>query len=267
MRYVIRGRAADRGARGTAEPTTCDERPKPMSSKFVALAAVALIGVGSVASARADVLFDNITQFQPNVAGGIAGYDPLLNGTSSNSGGGPIAVSFSTGSQGLDLSSVTFALTGVSTSLGSLSVDLMTDSTSTPNSPSSTGVNIGTILDSQLSGTVSLITVKPSTAVILASNQRYWIELSSASAANPTSAEWGYDKAGSGGVGVSGQYGWSNYGGAPASGLDFKFWCRSVPGDRRARAVRFDRPGNGVGRVNGRPTQEPRSPGLTSGLG
>ena len=32
-----------------------------MSSKFVALAAVALIGVGSVASARADVLFDSVT--------------------------------------------------------------------------------------------------------------------------------------------------------------------------------------------------------------
>lgn len=186
-----------------------------MSSKFVALAAVALIGVGSVASARADVLFDN-------TGNAAVGSDAIAN---YSTGAGPIAESFTTSSSAVYLpyTAFTFDLAATSPSDGfSVAVALFTSAGSGPGKTSLGAIHpdvqlasLGTIADSSLSTTPSLVSVSASQALLLSANTTYWVELSSASG----SADWEYDAAASGGLGTTGEYSWNNYGGISRAGL------------------------------------------------
>ncbi len=180
-----------------------------MRCNVIAWAAVALIGAAPFATARADVLFDNTGH-----AG--VGSDAIVN---YSTGAGPIAESFTTGNSAVYLpyTSFTFDLAATTPDDGSsISVTLFTSAGSGGGKTSLGGihpdvqvVSLGTISDSALSTTPSLVSVTASQAVVLSANTTYWVELSSTS----SSAKWEYDAAASGGVGISGEYSWNNYGG------------------------------------------------------
>jgi len=180
-----------------------------MRCKFIAWAAVALIGAAPFAGAQADVLYDNLGQ--PNA--GVAGSDLLA--TAADGGGGPVAVSFSTGSQGVVLSAVSLLLEGTYDTAGSISAELFSDnptgSSSSAPAPGSELASIGTIADSSLPSSFGTVTIDPATEIILAANTRYWVELLS-SGSTPTTAIWA-TSATALGVGVVGEYDWNNYAG------------------------------------------------------
>lgn len=169
-----------------------------MRAKFVALAVVALMGVGSFASARADVLFDNTTQTPIS-------YDPIV---SYPSGAGPTAASFSVGAQGLDLGSLTAVLQGAGPGVdpGTIDVQLFTGSSA----PGGVGVSIGTIDAGSLAAGYDSVSVALTASVALSSNQRYWIELSSSGLSPSGLTGWAYD-GNNAGTGVAGEYTWNNY--------------------------------------------------------
>jgi hypothetical protein len=87
---------------------------------------------------------------------------------------GPLFDSFSTGANSGALSDSEFLLSGDPTSSGSISVDLFADNAT---SVGSLIANLGTINDSQLSGSPSLITLNLASNPQLAANTRYWIGL------------------------------------------------------------------------------------------
>jgi hypothetical protein len=182
-----------------------------MRCKFIAWAAVALIGVASVSAARADVLFDNLSYFSTS---GTYSSDPIKSAT--NGGGGPDALSFSTGAQGVALSSVELALQG-SSDAGGINVSLWSNnptgsSTSTP-APKTQISLLGTILDSALPTSFNVVSLNLSTLIALDPNTRYWIELSDANLnSTVTSALWAYQVPAAG-TGVTGEYDWNNYSG------------------------------------------------------
>ncbi len=167
-----------------------------MRCKFIAWAAVALIGAAPFAGARADVLFDSITGNTPT------GSDPVLAVTSGGSAG-PLGNSFSTGAQGVYLPAVTLTLElNASTpgDLGSIQISLWSDGGGT-NGPSTELAAFNSIEDSQLSSSAySLISVSSSQDIALAANTRYWIELTSTDSS--ASLAYGADS----GIGVSSEY-------------------------------------------------------------
>jgi hypothetical protein len=187
-----------------------------MRCNVIAWAAVALIGAAPFATAQADVLFDNITGIS------AIGSDPIA---TYPTGGGPIAESFTTGASAVYLPYTSFTFDLAATTPGdgfSVAVALFTSAGSGPGKTSLGAIHpdvqvasLGTINDSALSTTPSLVSVSASQALILAANTTYWVELSSTS----SSAEWEYDAAASGGVGISGEYSWNNYGGISRAGL------------------------------------------------
>ncbi len=177
-----------------------------MRCKFIAWAAVALIGAAPFAGARADVLFDNTGQPVSNAFCGdgptFCGGDAIVSG-----GAGPIAASFSTGSQSVSLSELTISvlLDAVSpTDGGLITATLWTDGGGS--GPLSDVASLGTIADSSLTSGFGLVSLSPSGNYTLASNQRYWVELSSVN----SSALWGYDGADAG-AGVPNEYTWNQY--------------------------------------------------------
>ena len=112
---------------------------------------------------------------------------------------GPLYNSFSTSATAGILSRVSFLLEGNNSSTGYVSVDLFADSgNATVGALIST---LGTIGDSSLSGTLSLVTLTQSDNSDLAPNTRYWIGL----IGNNTSALWSYTLDYSG-TGVNGEY-------------------------------------------------------------
>ena len=111
---------------------------------------------------------------------------------------GPLFDSFSTGANSGALSDSEFLLSGDPTSSGSISVDLFADNAT---SVGSLIANLGTINDSQLSGSPSLITLNLASNPQLAANTRYWIGL-----AGPASSgfwSWSLDVSG---VGVANEF-------------------------------------------------------------
>ncbi len=197
-----------------------------MRCNFIAWAAVALIAATPFATARADVLFDNVTGIAPNGApDGIANY------SGSSEPVGPLAVSFSTGSSAVYLpyTSFTFDLEATTPDDGgSVTATLFASAGAgvgkTSNNaihPGTSVASLGIINDSQLSSAAySLISVTSSQAVLLSANTTYWVELSStASNSSPSSAAWANEAATGGGVGVDGEYAWNNYAGVARSWL------------------------------------------------
>ncbi len=140
-------------------------------------------------AANAAVIYDSLSP--PNV-----GADPV-------SGFGPLADSFSTGLTGFNLADVQLLL-GLSPNeapLGSVSVDLYNDSNTSPVG-SSLIIHIGTVSDSALSSSLSIVDVALSSPYALAANTRYWLTLSTN---NNSVALWGWESDATG-TGVALEY-------------------------------------------------------------
>jgi hypothetical protein len=179
---------------------------------FAILAGIAL-SLGSVAHAGA--IYDNLSAtssyYDP-----VANYDPSNN----DAGFGPLADSFTNGSTAT-LIDVKFLLSGDPTSGSSTSVDLLSDSST---SPGSVLAHLGTISDSSLSSSPGVIDVSGFAPVVLSANTRYWIQLSSPD----TSAVWYYSYDTSG-PGVAGEYFYGGLGVFPNSDGPFQMQVNVVP--------------------------------------
>ena len=134
------------------------------------------LGVTAPSGARAAPLFNNLAQ---QAYGG----DQISNN---------VYASFSVGSQGLSLSSMSFALLATSP-LDGLSFRAILRGDNSDN-PGSVVHPLGQILDSALLGASlsapSIITLTESTPIALAANARYWIELTPVGVPPYTSAYW-----------------------------------------------------------------------------
>ena len=131
----------------------------------LALAGIALL-LASV-SARAGVVFDNLTA--------VPGGQDLFKSK------GPLADSFSTGAGASTLTDVKVRLTGSSTSTGSVSVSLLADNATAPGAFIAA---LGSISASSLG--FDVIYDFGGLSNVLAGSTRYWIELTSSN----ESAEW-----------------------------------------------------------------------------
>jgi hypothetical protein len=139
------------------------------------------------APAAAGTIYDNSTQ----LSGGTA----LV--TSADNG--PLADSFSTGATDVSLTDVQLLIGADNPSDGgSFTVDLLSDSSTSPGSVLDT---IGTINDSSLTTSLGLVDVALTTPYALTADTRYWIELSG----DPTSAFWAFTASNTG-TGVAGEY-------------------------------------------------------------
>ena len=178
-----------------------------MRCKFIAWAAVALIGAAPFAGAQADVLFDNTAQAP-------MGSDPILD--LGGGGAGPVAASFSTGAQGMDLSSISVVLQEVGGDSGTINVELFAGGIT---APGGIGVSIGSIDAGSLATGFDSVSIALTSSVVLASNQRYWVELSSSDLSASDLTGWAYD-GNSLGTGVPGEYTWNNYSPGGTSSLN-----------------------------------------------
>ena len=117
---------------------------------------------------------------------------------------GPLYDSFSTGTNSGALSAVEFVLqiSGESAP-GSFTIDLFADSGST--TVGGFIANLGTIDDSSLSCSLSLITLTLASHPNLAANARYWIGLTSTGSDPGTTAKWSWTMDTSG-TGVNGEF-------------------------------------------------------------
>jgi hypothetical protein len=161
-----------------------------MRIKKKLLLGLALLPVGF--DAAADTLYDSLS-----AATAIsAGYN-LVSGANF----GPLADSFSTGSNPFSLTDVQLALTVDDPSTtGTVTVSLLSDSSS---SPGTTIATLGTINDSALSAyTPATVDFSQASAIDLAANTRYWVEVSST---DDSSAGWSYTTDTTG-VGVASEY-------------------------------------------------------------
>jgi len=143
-------------------------------------------------NAAADTLYDSLT---PSTAVS-AGYNLV-----SDANFGPLADSFSTGSSDFLLTDVQLALTvNDPTTTGTVTVSLVSDNAT---SPGATLITLGTISDSALSAyTPATVDFAQATAIDLAANTRYWVEVS---ATADSSAGWSYT-ADTSGTGVANEY-------------------------------------------------------------
>ena len=171
-------------------------------SSAAIVAWLAMAPVLSASSANATVLYDNTSSAATNG-------DPIVQS---------LYDSFSTGSQGLFLSSVTVLLYGVANTIadgGLISALLYDDSSGMPNLPKA---NFGTISDSSITSTngaaPTAITLTTSVPFALAPNARYWVGLADGGGTNATSALWAYD-GGPGGVGVATEFYYNTFNGSP----------------------------------------------------
>lgn len=177
-----------------------------MRRSLVVLATlIFLVGIG-VKSAYPIVLYDNL--YSSNDWD-----DPVLSY-------GPLADSFSTGTAGFSLTDVQLVLSGDLTYGGSLLVSLYSDSST---SPGSDLLDIGSLSDSNLSGTPSVFDFSLTSPDSLAANTRYWIAVS-----GNTSAYWesSFDQTA---LGVTGEY-YSNQSGVWSNDLLGPYQMR-VSGD------------------------------------
>jgi hypothetical protein len=154
------------------------------------LLGLALLPIGF--NAAADTLYDSLTA----VTAVSAGYNLL-----SDANFGPLADSFATGTSTFLLTDVQLALTvNDPSSTGSVTVSLLSDSST---SPGAIIAILGTINDSALSAyTPAIVDFSQATAIDLAANTRYWVEVS---ATSDSSAGWSYT-ADTSGVGVAAEY-------------------------------------------------------------
>lgn len=161
-------------------------------SCFIYVAAGLLLLTGHV---NASVIYDNISASTTAVSAGTAIVAP---GVAPNLSG-PLADSFSTGSNSLALTDVKLLLDATNPSDGgSFSVSLLANSANTPGTLIS---SLGTFSDSTLSTTLTAFNIPVAPAINLAANTRYWVEIG-----GPTSsAQWSFD-ATNVGVGVASEF-------------------------------------------------------------
>jgi hypothetical protein len=107
--------------------------------------------------------------------------------------------SFSTGPSGFNLADVKLLLEGAPTSPGSFTAAVYSDSSTKPGALLYT---IGTLSDSALSSSLSVVDFTLASPDYLAANTRYWLVLNTT---NNSSASWGwsYDQSA---LGVAGEY-------------------------------------------------------------
>jgi hypothetical protein len=165
---------------------------------FTAVASIAilLVSIIPVTVNASNVVFSNISATR-SFADAVADY-------------GPLGASF-TATSGNTLSDVQLLLARSGAAVGSVSVNLYSDSSSVANpfsppptwshAPGSLIANIGTVLDSALSTSFSVIDL--ATSISLTPGTSYWITLSTN---NSSAALWGNSTDVSG-VGVSSEYG------------------------------------------------------------
>jgi hypothetical protein len=153
--------------------------------KFLLSSALLPIGF----NAAADTLYDSLSASS-------AGYNLI-----SDANFGPLADSFSTGSSAFLLRDVQLALkVDNPTTTGTVTVSLLSDNYTSPGVSLAT---LGTINDSALSAyTPATVDFAQATAIDLAANTRYWVEVS---ATDDSSAGWSYT-ADTSGVGVVTEY-------------------------------------------------------------
>jgi hypothetical protein len=140
-----------------------------------------------VSTPNADVLYDNLSSV-------TSGTDPLT----SEGFSPPLFDSFSTGASGFNLADVQLLLQG-SPSPGSLTVDLYSDSSTSPGAPL---LSIGTLSDNALFSTLSAVDFPLSSPYALAANTRYWLVLNST---DGSTALWGWSLD-QNALGVAGEY-------------------------------------------------------------
>ena len=150
--------------------------------KLSLAATVALTALVLGAGARAEVLYDNLGAV-------TTGTDPVL-------GFGPLADSFSTGSQALTFNSVTILIDGNPAGTGLTGITLNADNGTSPGAV----IAGGAFPDSFTSATLMPLTATGS--ISLAANTRYWIELTSLDNSSVNWA-WSFDTSG---VGVAGEF-------------------------------------------------------------
>lgn len=119
-------------------------------------------------------------------------------------------VSFSTGSEPVDLTNVTLSLLSADPGYadGTFTVSLLADANTNPGAVIATLAS--TVPDSDLTTSPSDFSIPVAPGVVLAANTRYWIEVQKTPDAL-TEWAWTYDGSG---VGVAGEY--STYPGAPS---------------------------------------------------
>ena len=160
----------------------------PFKKKY--LIGLVLLSIGF--NAVADTLYDSLSASTSVSAG---------NNQVTDANFGPLADSFSTGASVFSLTDVQLALTVDNpTTTGTVTVSLLSDNAT---SPGTTITTLGTINDSALSAyTPATVDFPLVTAIALAANTRYWVEVS---ATADSSAGWSYT-ADTAGTGVANEY-------------------------------------------------------------
>jgi hypothetical protein len=157
--------------------------------KKLKVAIILFVPLFCLASAvSADVPYDNLSSHSDGVDS-IAVVGPMF------------FDSFSTGPSGFNLVDVKLLLMG-SPSPGSLTVDLYSDSSTSPGAPL---LNIGTLSDNELPSTLSVVDFALGSPYALAANTRYWLVLDSLDYANISSVLWSWSLDQSA-IGVAGEY-------------------------------------------------------------
>jgi hypothetical protein len=152
------------------------------------------LGAATIATARADVIYDNLANTPASFGpGGVAGESP--------------ADSFSTGAGTATLTDVKLLLgLGIAGATGSFTVSLLADSGTSPGALIAT---LATVSDTLVSGTglavLDLARTTGVTPIALAPDTRYWIQLTNS---GNTDAYWSFDNDATG-IGVAGEH-WYN---------------------------------------------------------
>jgi hypothetical protein len=156
------------------------------------------LSLGSVA--RAGTIYDNLPPAVPS-----AGMDPI-------STFGPLADSFSNGAAATLVDLKLLLNVDIPTDGGTVTVSLLSsDESTSPPTPGSVIATLGTINDSSLSTSLSVVDIS-GLSVALAANTRYWIELSQPNG----SANWSFAGDASG-VGTAGEFFFNQNGPFPNS--------------------------------------------------
>jgi hypothetical protein len=169
----------------------------------VALCACLLAGAANAGTAT---LYNNLP---PTYASD--GFDNIGNFTGTSIQSGPLADSFSTGSGGFIMNDVQFELQLFGAPVSAVTVQLLSDSSTSPGTVLST---LGTIPDSSVNPVVGGIVDVSFAAITLAANTRYWIELSDPTLM--TNVGWIAEQS-LGGTGTAGEYNYSFYNGVSAN--------------------------------------------------
>jgi hypothetical protein len=160
-----------------------------------------LLLLTSASSAGSVLLYDNL---DPGGGGDSMGASaPIGNGNSGMGipGIGPLADSFSTGSNAGILSEVELQLQLVGNATGSITVYLYSDSST---SPGTSLYTLGTIMDSAVSLTGTPPVDLSGLSYSLAANTRYWIYVADSNPAGPGTSLWWVAESTNAGMGTPG---------------------------------------------------------------